>query len=111
MDIMPTCLELAGASYPAKFKGHKLTALDGESLVPILAGGKRKGHEMIFFEHMGGRAVREGDFKLVALKDEPWRLYNLAKDRTETNELAEKNPDRVQKMSTEWEKWAKRVGL
>jgi len=111
MDIMPTCLELADASYPAQYNGHKLTALDGKSLLPILAGSKRKGHEKIFFEHMGGRAVRMGDWKLVALKGEPWRLYNLAKDRTETNDLAEKHPDRVQAMSAEWEKWAGRVGL
>jgi arylsulfatase len=111
MDIMPTCLELAGARYPAQYKGHKLTALDGKSLVPVLAGGKRKEHEKVFFEHMGGRAVRMDNWKLVALKGESWRLYNLAKDRTETNDLAEKHPDRVQMMSAEWEKWAGRVGL
>ncbi len=111
MDIMPTCLELAGASYPAQYKGHKLTALDGKSLLPIFAGNKRKEHEKVFFEHMGGRAVRMDDWKLVALKDEPWRLYNLAEDRTETNDLAAEHPDRVQAMSAEWEKWAGRVGL
>ncbi len=111
MDIMPTCLELAGASYPSQFKGHKLTALDGKSLLPILTGRTRKGHDKIFFEHMGGRAVREGNWKLVALKDESWRLYNLAQDRTETNDLAAKYPDRVRKLATEWEKWAVRVGL
>jgi arylsulfatase A-like enzyme len=111
MDIMPTCLELAGASYPAQYKGHQLTALDGKSLLPILTGNKRKGHDSIFFEHMGGRAVRISDWKLVALKDEPWRLYNLAEDRTETYDLAAKHPDRVQMMSAEWEKWAVRVGL
>ena len=111
MDIMPTCLELASASYPAQYKDHKLTSLDGKSLAPILAGGKRKEHERIFFEHMGGRAVRMDDWKLVALKNESWRLYNLAKDRTETNDLAAKHPDRVRTMSAEWEKWAGRVGL
>ncbi len=111
MDIMPTCLELAGANYPARYKGHKLTALDGKSLAPVLAGGKRKGYDMIFFEHMGGRAVRMGKWKLVALKGEPWRLYNLDEDRTETNDIAAKYPDRVQTMSAEWKQWAARVGL
>ncbi|MBN1806966.1 MAG: hypothetical protein JW837_17090 [Sedimentisphaerales bacterium] len=111
MDIMPTCLELAGVSYPAQYKGHQLTALDGKSLVPVLNGDKRKGHDKIFFEHEGGRAVRMGNWKLVALKDEPWRLYNLAKDRTETNDFAADYPDRVRAMSTAWEKWAAAVGL
>jgi arylsulfatase A-like enzyme len=111
MDIMPTCLELAGASYPTQYKGHKLTVMDGKSLVPILAGKKREEHDKIFFEHMGGRAVRMGDWKLVALKDEPWRLYNLAEDRTETNDLVVEQPDRVQMMSAEWDKWAVKVGL
>ena len=111
MDIMPTCLELASTSYPAQYKGHKLTTLDGKSLAPILAGGKRKEHEKVFFEHMGGRAVRMDNWKLVALKKEPWRLYNLAEDRTETNDLAANHPDRVRTMSAEWDKWAGRVGL
>lgn len=111
IDIMPTCLELAGAHYPAQYQGHVLTPLDGKSLVPILTNGTRKGHDMLFFEHMGGRAVRSGDWKLVALKDEPWRLYNLAKDRTETNDLAAKFPARVQSMNRAWEQWAKEVGL
>jgi len=111
MDIMPTCLELAGAQYPAEYRGHKLTPLDGKSMAQVLAGGKREGHNRLFFEHMGGRAVRMGNWKLVALKDEPWRLYDLAKDRTETNDLAAERPDRVQAMNAEWNQWAKRVGL
>ena len=111
IDIMPTCLELAGAHYPAQYQGHVLTPLDGKSLVPILTNGTRKGHDMLFFEHMGGRAIRSDGWKLVALKDEPWRLYNLAKDRTETNDLAAKFPARVQSMNRAWEQWAKEVGL
>jgi arylsulfatase len=111
MDIMPTCLELAGAQYPAEYHDHTVTPLDGKSLAPIFAGRKRRRNDNLFFEHLGGRAVRIGDWKLVALKDEPWRLYNLDKDRTETNDLATKQPDRVQTMNAEWDKWAKRVGL
>ena len=111
MDIMPTCLELAGASYPSQYKGHELTTLDGKSLIPVLNGIKRKEHDKIFFEHMGGRAIRMGNWKLVALQNEPWRLYNLEKDRTETNDLAADHPDRVQTMSAEWEKWMSGIDL
>ena len=111
IDIMPTCLELAGAPYPAEYRDHVLTPLDGKSLAPLLTGRPRKGHERLFFEHMGGRAVRSGNWKLVALKDESWRLYDLAEDRTETNDLAAEFPERVQSMSRAWEQWAKDVGL
>ncbi|MFH1719130.1 MAG: arylsulfatase [Planctomycetota bacterium] len=111
IDIMPTCLELAGARYPAEYHGNPLTPLDGRSLAPCLAGRERKGHEELFFEHMGGRAVRIGDWKLVALQNEPWRLYNLAQDRTETNDLAPSHPERVQSMILKWNQCAVRVGL
>lgn len=111
IDILPTCLELAGVRYPRQYQGHDLTPLDGKSLAPVLSGKRRKGHDRLFFEHMGGRAVRMGDWKLVALKDEPWTLYHLPEDRTETNDLAAKQPDRVRAMSQEWNRWARRVGL
>ncbi len=118
MDIMPTCLELAGTRYPAQYEGHALTPLDGKSLAALLAGGGRQsregslagGHDRLFFEHEGGRAVRIGDWKLAALPNEPWRLYNLADDRTETNDLAASFPDRVESMNRQWEQWAKDLG-
>ena len=111
IDIMPTCLELAGAKYPGQYNGHTLTLLDGKTLMPILRGRQREGHERLFFEHMGGRAVIEEHWKLVALKDRPWELYNLSRDRTEMDNLAAKHPDRVQAMSSLWDKWAGKVGL
>jgi len=111
IDLMPTCLELAGAKYPDSYNGQALTPLDGKTLIPILKGTERKGHERLFFEHMGGRAVIEGDFKLVALQNRPWELYNLSRDRTEMENLAAKNPERVRAMSSQWENWAASVGL
>lgn len=113
MDIMPTCLELAGAKYPKEYQGHSLKPLEGKSLMPIIDGHKREGHEKLFFEHMNGRAVRMGDWKLVAHTQNPngWELYNLAEDRTEMNNLAEKYPERVQRMIKEWNDWAKKIGL
>ncbi len=111
MDIMPTCLELARVRYPDRYKGHDSTELDGKSLLPILKGGGREGHEQLFFEHEGGRAVREGNWKLVALKNEKWRLYDLSKDRTEMHDLAADRPERVKRMSADWARWAKRVGI
>jgi arylsulfatase A-like enzyme len=111
MDILPTCLELAGAKYPGEYQGNTITPLEGKSLLPILKGQKREGHEMLFFEHEGGRAVRIGDWKLVALANRKWELYHVAADRTETHNLAERYPDKVKAMLGQWQQWARRVGL
>ena len=113
MDVMPTCLELAGTPYPDTLGDHQLTPLDGRSLVPLFHGKSRAGHDKLFFEHEEGRAVRMGDWKLVAYSNTPdkWELYDLAKDRTETRDLAGAHPQRVEEMKSEWQAWAKRVGL
>jgi len=71
----------------------------------------RDGHEVLFFEHEGGRAVRIGDWKLVALSNRRWELYKLARDRTETNNLADRYPDKVEAMRDKWQRWARKVGL
>jgi len=113
MDIMPTCLELGGISYPDSFHGRTLTPMEGKSLLPILQGKRREGHDRLFFEHVEGRAARIGDWKLVAHSrtKNKWELYNMAEDRTETKDLADKYPQRVRAMAAEWKEWARRVGL
>lgn len=68
MDILPTCLDLARVEYPDRFNGHNITPLDGKGLTSVLEGGEREGHDRIFFEHVGGKAVLENDWKLVTLR-------------------------------------------
>ncbi|HUG94135.1 MAG TPA: arylsulfatase [Planctomycetaceae bacterium] len=107
IDVLPTCLESAGAPYPAEHDGQRLTPLDGRSLLPVLQRGKRQGHERLFFEHVGGRAIREGDWKLVArtAASDQWELYNVAKDRTETRDLAAEHAERVTSLRRAWRNW------
>lgn len=109
IDAMATCLEAAGLDYPEQFDGRAITPLEGRSLLPILRGEQRAGHEAIYFEHFGSRAVRQGDWKLVAEKEQPWELYHLAVDASETNNLADQQPERVKQLSAQWDAWAKRV--
>ncbi len=113
MDILPTCLELAGAAYPEGYKGHKITPLDGKSLLPILKDEQREGHEELFFEHVGGKAMIKGDWKIVDLRgsNSSWYLYNLAEDPTETNNLAQKNSDKLEAMVQAWKEWGRVMGL
>jgi len=103
IDIAATCVEVAGATYPMA-----ATPLEGKSLLPAFAG-KPLGREAIFWEHEGNRAVRVGDWKLVAKHGGKWELYDIAKDRVESTELAAKEPARVKEMVAKYDAWAKRA--
>ena len=112
MDFMPTFLELAGGAYPTTFRGQEILPVEGKSIRPLLQGRERQPHDQLFWEWPGNRALREGDMKLVWDKDvKQWELYDLSKDRTETINLANQQPARVETMSAAWGKWAERTGL
>jgi arylsulfatase A-like enzyme len=107
IDFMATAQELAGVAYPTVYKGNSITPTEGESLVPIFKTGKREGHEYLFFEHVRGRAVRYGDWKLVSLGEKRgWELYNIKDDRSETNNLASKYPEIFEQLKKKWQEWA-----
>ena len=107
IDIMATCLDLAGAIYP-----KDKTPIEGISLKPVLTGHNLNRPTPIFWEHEGNRAVRDGKWKLVAkgVKGQ-WELYNMEQDRTESNDLAAQHPDRLARMTSEYDAWAERAGV
>ncbi len=108
-DIMATCLDVAGAKYPGEFHGQPITPLEGRSLVPAFADQPVE-RDGLFWEHEGNRAVRVGDWKLVAKGPAgPWELYDLRADRTEMNDLAAQQADKVKQLAAQWEAWAKRA--
>ena len=109
IDVMATCLDVANLDYPKEFDGRTITPLEGRSLLPILQGKQREAHEAIYFEHFGAKAVRQGDWKLVAAEESPWELYHLAVDASETNNLAAQEPVRVKQLTALWKAWAARA--
>ncbi|MBM3796572.1 MAG: arylsulfatase [Acidobacteria bacterium] len=111
IDIMATCVDVAGAKYPSEFKGEKITPLEGRSLLPILENGKRPGHEAIYWEHEGNQAIRAGKWKLVKKDGEAWELYDIDADRTELNNLAGREPGRVKDLEARWNTWARRANV
>ncbi len=111
IDLMATCVELAATTYPRDYKGHKIKAASGVSLTPAFAGQTLRRTEPLFFEHESNRAVRDGRWKLVAQENAAWELYDMESDRTEMNNLAVQQPDRVRKMAAEWDAWAARVDV
>ena len=115
IDLMATCLDVAGADYPATFGGQDITPLEGQSLVPIFEGRQREGHEAIYWEHEGNRAVRQGNWKVVSrygpTTGGAWELYDLEADRTETHDLAATNPEKVAELTAMYEAWARRANV
>lgn len=110
-DIHPTLLRLAGATYPSSYRGHERLPLIGDDIWPVIQGRSKRSDLRMAWEHTGGRALREGDWKLVAEFGKPWSLYKLADDRTELNDLAAKEPVRTRRMIATWQRWANHVGV
>ncbi|MCG8307317.1 MAG: arylsulfatase [Cytophagales bacterium] len=109
VDIMATCLEVSGANYPENRDGIPVLPKQGISLVDNFNGKVGKKHDFIFWEHEGHGAIRKGNWKLVSDNPEDetlWELYDLNSNRTETNNLAEKYPERVEELKVLWEKTA-----
>lgn len=114
IDIMPTCIALAGAEYPSTYNGHSIKPLaaEGRSLLPLISGeGEWNGERTLFWEHENGRAVRVGNWKMTSLRNGGWQLFDLSTDYSETNNVAAEYPDKVREMKTLWNNWAKSVGL
>jgi arylsulfatase len=101
IDVMATCVDLAGATYSSKIP------MQGVSLAPVFAGKTVERKAPIFFEHESNRAVRDGKWKLVAKgQDGPWELYDMDADRSEMHDLAAAQPERVKQLAETWQKWA-----
>ena len=104
IDVVPTLLELAGGKPFSDWKGTPVPPAPGQSLVPAFAKDEIIPRPPLWWLHEGNRALRAGDWKIVAAKDQPWELYDLAADRSETKNLAAAQPDKVRELSALWEK-------
>ncbi len=114
IDIMATCIYVAGATYPETFNDNKVIPLEGISLTPAFKN-KDLQSRAIFWEHEGNKAVRLGKYKLVSMYKEDsvnnWELYDLERDRTETINLIREMPDKAKEMEILWKDWAKKAGV
>ena len=108
LDLLPTFLELAGAKYPATDTAR----LEGQSILAMLQGDQGNANRTLCWEHEGNRAIRKGNWKLVALgPGQPWELYDIAADRLESHDLAKARPELVKELSGEYDRWAARCGV
>lgn len=111
LDIMPTLMELTGASYPKQLNGKAIKDFQGRSFTTAFEG-KTFERGPMYFEHEADRAIVDGKWKLVALKGQQptyegkWKLYDISVDRTEEHDLAEQKPEIVKSLKDKWNAWA-----
>jgi arylsulfatase A-like enzyme len=95
IDLAPTILELAGGQWSGP-------PCPGKSLLPVFTKDGTMTHDFLWWLHDENRAIRIGDWKLVADQQKPWELYNLKQDATETSNLSVGHPEKVQELEQAW---------
>ena len=113
VDLLPTFMEMGGATRPATFNDAPTQSLEGESMLSALRGDTLQWARStpLCWEHEGNRAVRDGRWKLVNQHPHKWELYDMETDRTELTDLAEKDTPRLEKMKAQYADWADRCGV
>lgn len=109
IDLVPTILDVTGLADNVEQErsangAEQIPPLAGRSLLPTIMNGQPVDREFLWWLHEGNRAVRVGDWKLVAAKGDPWELYNLAEDRAEQTNLAAQSSDKVKELEAVWQK-------
>ena len=99
-DLLVACAKLAGTTLP---KGVKI---DGQDPLPILTQGKRSRHKSFFFIYQRHAALRARDWKIVRVNPEdPWQLFNLKADLSESIDLADERPRQVNRLDKIFKSW------
>ena len=126
IDLMPTCLDLAGIDYPTNSNGQTLKPLEGMSLLPVFRRAGSEVDRTLFWQFGQCRAIRQGHWKLVAghpnarlgidyfkqkgTTSPKWELYDMASDRVEQTDLSALYPEEVLQMKALFADWQNRVG-
>lgn len=103
IDFVPTVLDILKIDDAAGSFSDGAPARPGKSLRSTFEQNAQIGRDYIWWLHEGNRALRMGDWKLVAAKGDPWELYDLSQDRAETRNVASQYPDRVEQMTKQWQ--------
>ena len=119
VDVMSTLVDISGATYPEVLRGEQVGDMDGISLLPAFKNGTIERNKPMFFEWQNGKAIIDGDWKLVVqtyrskdkktglwdFSSQEWELYDLSKDSTETNNLVDSNPEKFAELKEKYEAW------
>ena len=118
MDIAPTLLDIAGATYPAPNEDGIPVPQRGASMVSLLTGKAdsiRGADDYLAWEFFDWRAVRMGNWKATWIAEPfgagDWQLFDIAKDPGESHDLADEYPEVTQDLANKWDSYADDVGV
>ena len=103
IDLVPTILQAAGGQPLTTWKDEPVPPLHGKSLVPLFTKDGSVERDYLWWSHEGNRAIRVGNLKLVAAARQPWELFDLTADRSESANLAARMPDKASELARLWE--------
>ena len=109
IDVMPTLAEITESEIPNQWPNRTLRPVSGVTLTPAFEGKKINREQPIHLLFAADRGLRDGDWKIVSFKSEAWELYNVAEDRTELNDLAAQEPERLAAMIKKWTQMSRDV--
>ncbi len=109
IDIVPTILDVIGVEKPTTWEGEQIPPPPGKSLASAFEKDVTIEREFLWWFHEGNRAIRVGDMKLVAAKNEPWELYDLKTDRAESTNLISSQPETAKMLEDLWNRQLKRA--
>ncbi|MEZ5139691.1 MAG: arylsulfatase [Acidimicrobiales bacterium] len=109
-DVVPTIYELLGVTPPEVYRGYPQMPITGTSMAYALDdAGAASAKDVQYFEMMGHRGLYQDGWKAVTrhtpgvpFDDDQWELYDLRVDRSETNDLATAEPERLAAMVERW---------
>jgi arylsulfatase len=99
VDLAPTLLDLLEILYPDTIHGYPSLPYHGRSLLPIFKGEEREEPEYFISGLEKFRMFRKGEYKIVKMNDGDWELYDIIKDPTELENLADSLPESIQEIS------------
>ncbi|MQY79913.1 MAG: sulfatase-like hydrolase/transferase [Bacteroidetes bacterium] len=104
-DYLPTILDILKIDdYPGD------RPIDGESLLPLLNGTKKKREKPIGFLYAKKMSWVNNQYKLISTnKGETFELYDLINDRGEKNNIISQHPEVAEKMKKELNNWLESV--
>lgn len=111
IDVLPTCLDVASATYPMEFGGRPLPALPGASLLRLPEADEKP--RTIYQQFGSGAALQQGKWKIVTTNFNagPWHLYDMDADGTEIDDHSKESPELLAELVENWRQWADRVSV
>ncbi|MEM9857206.1 MAG: arylsulfatase [Bacteroidota bacterium] len=105
IDILPSLMNIAIPE-----TDRKQTAMEVEGTNKLFSA-EDMGKRQLFWEWQDGKAVRDGQWKMVAEGEGPWELYDLEADPFETLNKAQDHPEIIDQLENDFQTWKDRVNL